>query len=164
MNPLRTLCLLTLLTGAATAAFGAGPAASGATATPANRLAGLWTGEGYVGPCGSPPPAQPTVRTTVIFDAGGTLTELPRMPPPGANTRTIGLGTWSYDPATGQHSARFRFDRYVNGIYSGFSVVERELLLSDDGNEASGEVHAVNYDATGAPLGALCGIGVSHRD
>ena len=82
---------------------------------------------------------------------------------PGANTRTIGLGTWSYEPATGQYHARFRFDRYVNGIYSGFSVVERELLLSEDGNEAAGDVRSVNYDANGAEISEVCGIGVSWR-
>jgi hypothetical protein len=73
------------------------------------------------------------------------------------------LGTWTYDPSTGQHHASFRFDRYINGVYSGFSVVERELLLSEDGSEASGDVRSVNYDANGAVLSEVCGIGVSHR-
>jgi len=163
MNLPRTLCTLTLLALAMSPALAADTPRTGALPTPANRLAGLWTGEGYVSPCGTPVPTQPTVRTTLIFHAGGTLTEQPRMPPPGANTRTIGLGTWSYDPSTGQHHARFRFDRYVNGIYAGFSVVERELLLSEDGNEASGDVLSVNYDANGAAIGELCGIGVSRR-
>ena len=163
MNLLRTLCTLTLLATAMSPALAAETPRTGALPTPANKLAGLWTGEGYVSPCGTPLPTQPTVRTTLIFHAGGTLTEQPRMPPPGANTRSIGLGTWSYDPATGQHHARFRFDRYVNGIYGGFSVVERELLLSEDGNEASGDVLSVNYDANGAEIGAVCGIGVSRR-
>jgi hypothetical protein len=164
MNLLRTLCTLGLLAAATAPAIAAGPSTTtGALATPANRLAGLWTGEGYVAACGAPLPSQPTVRTTLIFHAGGTLTEQPRLPPPGANTRSIGLGTWSYDPSTGQHKARFRFDRYVNGIYSGFSVVERELLLSEDGNEASGDVLSINYDASGAVLGEVCGIGVSWR-
>ena len=35
------------------------------------------------------------------------------------------------------------------------------LLLSEDGNEASGDVLSVNYDANGAEIGAVCGIGVS---
>ena len=163
MNLLRTLCTTTLVAAAAIAPAMAIGATTGALPTPANRLAGLWTGEGYVSPCGTPLPTQPTVRTTLIFHAGGTLTEQPRLPPPGPATRSIGLGTWSYDPSTGQHHARFRFDRYINGIYSGFSVVERELLLSADGNEASGDVLSVNYDANGVEIGAVCGIGVSHR-
>ena len=163
MNLPRTLCILTLLATALSPVLAADTPRTGTLPTPANRLAGLWTGEGYVSACGTPLPAQPTVRTTLVFHAGGTVTEQPRLPPPGANTRTIGLGTWTYDPATGQYHARFRFDRYVNGIYSGFSVVERELLLSEDGNEASGDVHSVNYDVNGAEIGAVCGIGVSWR-
>jgi len=163
MNLHRTLCTLTLLATALSPALAADISRSGALPTPANSLAGLWTGEGYVSPCGTPLPTQPTVRTTLVFHAGGTMTEQPRLPPPGPNTRTIGLGTWSYDPATGQYHARFRFDRYVNGIYSGFSVVERELLLSEDGNEASGDVLSVNYDTSGAVIGEVCGIGVSWR-
>ena len=162
MNLHRTLCTLTLLATAISPVLAADISRSRALPTPAD-LAGLWTGEGYVSPCGTPLPAQPTVRTTLIFHAGGTVTEQPRLPPPGPNTRTIGLGTWSYDPATGQHHARFRFDRYVNGIYGGFSVVERELLLSEDGNELTGDVRSVNYDATGAQISEVCGIGVSWR-
>lgn len=162
MNLRASLLAITLL--AAISANAADPALSGALPTPANRLAGLWTGEGYVSLCGTPLPTQPTLRTTLVFHAGGTVTEQPRLPPPSANTRSIGLGTWSYDPATGQHHARFRLDRYVNGIYSGFTVVERELLLSEDGNEVSGDVHAVSYDASGAMLFEQCGVGVSHRD
>ena len=162
MNLLRTLCTTALLATAITPALAA-DTRSGALPTPANGLAGLWTGEGYVGSCSAPPPSTPTVRTTLIFHAGGTLTEMPRLPPPGPNTRSIGLGTWSYDPSTGQHHARFRFDRYINGVYSGFSVVERELLLSDDGNEASGDVRSVNSDANGVEIGAVCGLGVSRR-
>lgn len=163
MNLLRTFCILTLLAAAATPALASDRSPAGTLAMPAHSLAGLWTGEGYVSACGSPIPTQPTVRTTVTFHAGGTVTELPRMPPPGPNTRSIGLGSWSYDPASGQHQASFRFDRYVNGVYSGFSVVQRELLLSEDGNEMVGDVRAVSYDANGAVIGEQCGIGVSRR-
>ena len=163
MNLLRTLCTTALLATAMAPALAGDISRTGALPTPANKLAGLWTGEGYVSPCGTPLPTQPTVRTTLVFHAGGTLTEMPRLPPPGPNTRSLGLGTWSYDPSTGQHHARFRFDRYINGVYSGFSVVERELLLSEDGNEASGDVRSVNYDVNGAEIGVVCGLGVSHR-
>lgn len=161
---LKTSNIVVLLLSLAGAAQAAGPETTGAVATPANRLVGIWTGEGFVSPCGTPTPTQPTVRATFMFHAGGTVTELPRFPPPGANSRTMALGSWSYDPGTGAYQARFRFDTYVNGAYNGYTVVDRELLMSADDQEIAGDVHAVRYDANGNPLGQLCGFGVSRRD
>lgn len=141
-----------------------GPTGTGALAVPANRIVGLWTGVGFVSPCGTPPPAQPTVRTTLLFNAGGTMTELPRFPPASASERTFALGTWSYDPLAGRYAARFRFDWYVNGVYNGYQIVEREMLLSNDGQQLAGPVRSTRYATDGSTISEVCGSGVSNRE
>lgn len=150
----------------------ADPSTSGALATPANRIVGLWTGVGIVRPCGTTLPER-TVRNTLLFQAGGTVVEAPRFPPDGApnvygiagtNQRTQGLGTWSYNPTTGQYNIRLRFDWYVDDVYHGYHVVERNAaMLSNGASELSGDVHAVRYRADGSVVAQECGIGISTR-
>ena len=47
----------------------------------ANRVVGLWSGDGTVGPCGGP--AVAPIRNTVVFNAGGTMVENAIFPPGG---------------------------------------------------------------------------------
>jgi hypothetical protein len=77
--------------------------------------------------------------------------------------RSIGLGVWSYDPVSGQHSVRQQFDFYLNNVYDGYQVIETTRQLSNDGNQLTGPVVATRYNAAGAMLSRLCGEAVSTR-
>jgi hypothetical protein len=163
------LAPLLLTLGAAPVA--AGPANSGALGVPANRIAGLWSSEAGVRPCGTALPLAP-VRNTLLFHAGGTVVENPRFPPggaanvfgvPGTNQRNQALGTWGYDPATDVYWMHLQFDWFVDGIYHGYMTVDREIRLSQDGLEASGPVWSTRYSAAGSVIAQVCGEAVSTR-
>jgi hypothetical protein len=104
-----------------------------------------------------------TVLNTLLFQAGGTIVDNPRFPPGGAPNasglyaRNQGLGTWSYDPATHQ------FDNFVDGVYDGYSTVDRELVLSEEGLLASGPVRSDRFKADGSLVTEVCGQAVSSR-
>ena len=153
---------------AATAASAGDTVHNGAVATPANRIVGLWETVGAVRPCGSVLPTS-TVRNTLLFNAGGTVVENPRAAPNGTqlpsglSQRTWGLGTWSYDPATALYTLHLRFDWYLDGVYNGYSTVDRELRFSADGMQVTGEVTSARFAANGTPLSSVCGTAVSDR-
>lgn len=151
--PISLFASLALLAGA--------PASAGTDGNRAERLVGVWTSEGLLGPCGGTP-NQP-IRATIMFNAGGTVSEVPRLPPTGINgqARSNALGTWSYDPATDLYRATFQFDWYVNGTYAGFQVVEREMRLV--GDVVSGAVGSIRYAADGTVLAEICGQASSTR-
>ena len=172
MKSKRNLMLTALI-----AVSAAGPALaidtsrSGAVATPANRIVGLWVSEGITRPCGTVLPAN-TVRNTLLFSAGGTVEENPRFPPQGApnvngvagiNQRGQALGTWSFEPISGVYSLHLRFDWYVDGVYHGYQTVDRDLTLSPDGLQVTGPVVATRFSAAGVPIAALCGTATSDR-
>ncbi|CAN5621713.1 hypothetical protein BH23PSE2_BH23PSE2_12570 [soil metagenome] len=167
MNLLRPLCILALLASAATVQAG-GPATTGALATPANRIVGLWANVAQVGSCetGILGPQQ---RQTLMFNAGGTFVDNARFPPQGITTpggvvqRSFGIGVWSYDPAVGQHSLRQQFDFYLSNAYDGYQVIERTMQLSNDGNQITGPVVATRYNADGTERLRQCGAAVSTR-
>lgn len=170
MNARRTLLTLALL--ATTAAAHAGdPATTGALATPANRIVGAWSNVATVGPCAGSPNSQ--IRQTIVFHAGGTFLDNSLFPPQGVpnvygviglNQRSIGVGTWSYDPQTNQYSLKQRFDWFVNNQYHGYQVVERTyMLLSNDRNTLTSDVRTVRYAANGAVIVELCGSATSTR-
>jgi hypothetical protein len=148
----------------------ASPLNTGALDVPANRIVGLWSTEGLVGPCGFPPMGP--VRNTLLFHAGGTVVENPRFPPagaqnafgvPGINQRGQALGTWSYDPATKRYAMHLQFDWYVNDAYHGYMTVDRDIQLSSDAMVASGPVWAARFDAAGNLIAQVCGEAVSSR-
>lgn len=144
----------------------------GAPSVPANRIVGLWSTLGGVRPCGSTLPLNP-VRNMVLFQAGGTVLANPQAAPaagfanligiPGNHQRGQDLGTWAYNPLTRQYTARLFFDWYVDGVYHGYQRVDRTILLSNDGNTASGPVRTTRYNTAGAIIGTLCGDVVSTR-
>lgn len=144
-----------------------GPSTTGALATPANRIVGLWSNLAMTGACngGTPSPG----RQTLLFIAGGSFIDNPRISPNGIGPagairqRSLGIGTWSYDPDTAQYSLDQQFDWYLNGAYDGYQTVHRSIVLSGDGNTASGPVLSVRYDAAGNPTSELCGNAVSNR-
>ena len=150
-----------VLLGLAGASLTANPATTGALAGPANRIVGLWSTVGNVGPCGGPPTI--TVRNTLLFHAGGTLFENFAVPPASIANRNYGLGTWSYNPATRWHRLHLRFDRFENGAHVGYSTVDRTLLLNDDATEITGEVVATGYAPDGTITSQLCGEATSVR-
>lgn len=165
-----TLSTLLVLAAAGPAAA-VDPTHNGALATPANRIVGLWTTEASVSPCGTALPPQP-IRNTLLFNAGGTVVENPRIPPAGVanafgvagiNQRGIGIGTWSYDPDSARYSLFVRFDWYVDGAYHGYMTVEREMTLSANGALATGAVTSTRYLANGTQIVAVCGSAVSDR-
>ena len=137
---------------------------------PANRIVGLWETHAQVRPCGSDLPFS-SVFNTLLFHTGGTVVESPRIPPdgvlipsiPGVNQRGQALGTWSYDWRTRQHNLNLRFDWYVDGIYHGYSTVDREISLSPGGNQITGPVRSARYLADGSMIGEVCGSAVSDR-
>jgi hypothetical protein len=166
MKPLHA-CAISLLWVVTVVTAGASSELSGAPPTPANRIVGLWATEGHAGPCGEVPVA--TIRNTLIFQAGGTVVENPRALPGGVPSpsglyqRSIGLGTWSYDPVANKYYLYLQFDNYVDNVYNGFTTVDREISLSSEGLLASGPVRIVRYKADGSPLAELCGEVLSTR-
>ena len=152
----------------------AGPASAvdtarnGAVATPANRIVGLWDTVGTVRPCGTTLPPS-TVRSNLLFNAGGTAVENPRFPPQGAllpngvNQRGVSFGTWAYDPATTLYTLHLRFDWYVDGAYNGYATIDRELRFSADGMQVTGAVTSARFAADDTPLSSVCGTAVSNR-
>lgn len=133
----------------------------------ANRIVGLWATEGHLGPCNGTPVI--TVLNTLLFQAGGTVVDNPRFPPGGAPNasglyaRNQGLGTWSYDPVTHKYFLHLQFDNFIDGVYDGYSTVDRELVLSQEGLLASGPVRSDRFKADGSLLMEVCGQAVSSR-
>ena len=136
----------------------ADPATTGALATPANRIVGLWQTTGEVGPC-TGGPATVQVRNYLLFNVGGTVVE--NISP--STVRNTGLGTWTYDPVSKAHGLFLQFDRFANGVYVGYSTIERELVMSPDGLELTGRVVATAYAPDGSVLLELCGAPTSTR-
>jgi hypothetical protein len=162
MNTRLHLSLIAVLAlGSATAQAQQG---TGALGVPANHIVGLWSTHAEVRPCGTGVPTSP-VLNTLLFMAGGTLYENPRSPPAGINgeQRSPGIGTWTYDPSTKGYTVNLRFDRFVGEAYAGYATVERHILLSSDGHQAAGSVHAIIYAADGSTVVELCGEAVSQR-
>jgi hypothetical protein len=137
----------------------------------ANRIVGTYQNDGQVRKCGTNFPYMP-IGGTITFHAGGTVTESARFPPsgapkamgvPGLNTRTIGLGTWWYNPFTRSYSMSMRFDWFVEGAFNGTNTVDRDIYLSPDGNTLSGPVEAIRYAVDGSVIVDLCGSAKSTR-
>lgn len=130
----------------------------------ANRIVGAYGSEAHVKVCGTPGQGD-TVKNTIIFNQGGTVVAIPRFPPQGADNyaRTNDLGTWSYHPRTNHYSVKLRYDNFVNGSFTGSSVVERDLQMSADGNSVSGPVHVTTYAPDGSVVVEVCGTATSTR-
>ena len=171
MNAMKRLSFASMLLCASVPALAVDAVHNGALPVQANRIVGLWLNAGAVGPCGSG--VTPiNVGGYLFFHAGGTIYERPRFPPGGAanafgvagnNQRTEGLGTWRFNPATGQYTVIFRFDWFVDNVYHGYSTVERTLLLSNDGNALAGPARSVRYLANGTVQSAVCGSATATR-
>jgi hypothetical protein len=171
MKPFTLARAFALLSVLAAAAAIAGSAQTGAVSTPANDIVGLWSTYGSVGPCGDGPPII-EVRNTLLFHAGGTVVENPRFGPqgapnvagiPGIYQRGQALGTWSYDPSERRYSMHLLFDNFVDNAYHGYSTVDRDFVLSDDGSFSSGPVTSSRYLADGSLMFVVCGLGASTR-
>jgi len=156
--------MLTLSTVAGTA--GAGPGVEPQTTSGwfASRIVGAYQSEAHVRVCGSPGPDE-AVNNTIVFNAGGTVIAIPRFPPQGADnySRTNDLGTWSYHPRTNRYSVKLRYDNFVNGSFTGSSVVERDLQMSADSNSVYGPVHVTTYAPDGSVIVEVCGTATSTR-
>lgn len=141
------------------------PTLDGRLPVPANRIVGLWSAVVEVGPCGGTPSNR--IAATIAYHAGGTLSETNVMPisgipnmqdVPGNNQRGPGMGTWSYNPRTGQYTLDIRFNWYVDGVYHGYQLIHRPgVMLSADRNTLSGPVQATRYYANGSKYMDFCG-------
>jgi hypothetical protein len=130
----------------------------------ASRIVGAYQSEARVRVCGSPGPDE-VVFNTIIFNAGGTVIAIPRFPPQGADnySRTNDLGTWSYHPRTNRYSVKLRYDNFMNGAFTGSSVVERDLQMSADSNSVTGPVHVTTHAPDGSVVVEVCGTATSTR-
>jgi hypothetical protein len=145
-------------------ALAGGPATTGALATPANNIVGLWTVAASVRPCNNPADPPMNVSNTLLFHAGGTVTENPSVLPKVAGAgRSFGIGTWSFDPNTGRYAGMLRSDNYFDGVYTGYQTVDRDIALNADATTAAGSVVVTIYDANGNQLVQLCGSTTSTR-
>jgi len=148
-------------------AVAAGPATTGAPATKANRIVGAWLVAGNVSganclPASSGPASRPA--TYLLFHAGGTITELPRLPSNAAQAgRTFGIGTWHYEPDTDTYFVSFRFDWYGGGLLAGYQTVEREIRLDAGGDTMAGPAVSVRYDLNGTEVYSQCGSATATR-
>ena len=140
----------------ATSLASAAPRTTGAALVSPNKIVGLWSTAGDVGPCGGPPTMQ--VSNNLLFHAGGTVTENIAPTP----LRNQGLGTWSYDSWAGWQ-LHLRFDRFADGLYDGYTTVDRTLRMSRDGLKLTGPVHATVYAIDGTMIFELCGEATSTR-
>lgn len=132
-----------------------------------DRIVGLWDSQGLVGPCVEGAAPTNTVRATFLFHEGGTVVETTRFAPsgapnvlgiPGIYTRTQGLGTWTYDRHSRKYFIHLRFDNYVDGVYNGYSTIDREIVLSQRGMLATGPVTSSRFFPDGSrPTFTLCG-------
>ncbi|HJR13474.1 MAG TPA: hypothetical protein VJ833_06205 [Rhodanobacteraceae bacterium] len=130
----------------------------------ASRIVGAYQTEAHVRVCGSPGPDE-VVFNTIIFNAGGTVVASPRGAPQGTGgySRTIDLGIWSYHPRTNRYSVKLRYDNFMDGAFTGSSVVERDLQMSADSNSVSGPVHVTTYAPDGSVVVEVCGRATSTR-
>ena len=162
LNPIANPLMLVLAL-ASSPAIAGGPTTTGALATPANRIVGLWGVEATVRPCSNPAAAPRVVRNTLLFHAGGTVTENPGgLPSVVGPSRSFGIGTWDYDPESARYGGMLRFDSYLNGVYSGYQTVDRDLGLQGD-DAGAGAVVVTAYNASGVELVQLCGTFVQSR-
>jgi len=140
-----------------------GPGTTGALAVPANRIVGLWEATASVRPCNIPTAPPRDVRNNLLFHAGGTVTENPGgLPSVTGASRSFGLGTWRYDQESARYTGNLRFDNYLNGVYSGYTTIDRNIVM-DGSDIAAGPVVVTSYDASGNQLVQLCGMATQHR-
>ena len=142
-------------------ALAGGPTTTGALAVPANRIVGTWYIQASVdgANCTSGVPGPPlAVRTYLVFHAGGTITEMPRIPVTNIPApRTFGIGNWYYDKVRDAYYGTLRFDWYSNGIAQGYQTVDREIFLDADANSMSGSAVSVRYLENGTEVYSQCG-------
>ena len=171
MRTRTSLPIVALFVAVSVPASATDAAADGARSFAANRISGTWSTDADVRPCGTSLPFS-KVRNTITFHDGGTVTENSRFPPsgvpnvynvPGINQRSIGLGTWSFDPSADRYEMSVRFDWYVDGVYNGYQTVDREITLSKDGDAFAGSVRSTRYDVSGSVIADLCGSAVDER-
>ena len=159
--------LLVALALGAPPALAGDPATTGALATPANRIVGTWRISAQVDGAncrsGIPGPSL-TVDTYLMFHAGGTVTELPRIPVSNIPApRTFGIGTWYYDRATDNYYGTLRFDWYSNGIRQGYNTVDREIRLDPGADRMTGSAVAVRFLENGDEVFSQCGPATGRR-
>jgi hypothetical protein len=161
---LRTALLAAAILAVVTPALGqSGPASTGAIADPANRLVGLWVAVGTVRPCNNPAAPPREVRNNLLFHAGGTLTENPGgLPSVTGPSRSFGLGTWRYHPDGQRFTGMLRFDTYLNGVYTGYTTIDRDIVM-EDADTTAGPIVVTGYDSNDNPLFQLCGTAIQHR-
>lgn len=166
MNSKTTLATLILALSTSAGALATGPGSEPHIVNGwfASRIVGAYESQAMVRVCGSAGPDVPAINM-IIFNAGGTVVATPRFPPQGANnySRTIDIGTWSYNPRTNHYSVSLHFYGFVNGQLQGTTHVERDLQMSIDGKSITGPVHTTTYAPDGSVILEQCGTATSTR-
>ena len=61
-----------------------------------------------------------------------------------------------------RYTGILRFDTYLNGVYTGYTTIDRDTVL-DGADTAAGPVVVTAYDSNGNQLIQLCGMATQHR-
>lgn len=137
----------------------------------AGRLVGAFQSDAQVRPCGTTFPTRP-VTNTMVFNAGGTVTQSARFPLggafnlygiPGLGTTTIGLGTWWYNPSARTYSMTLRYGCFIDGLYHGTGTVDYEFEMGANRNTVAGPVQVTVRKADGSLVIEMCGEATSTR-
>jgi len=162
--------MLALSTTAGATGAGVSPGSLSISGWLASRIVGAYQTEARVRVCGSSDPYE-TVKNMILFNAGGTViaqpqlasTGLPGLYGPGLGTRGPDFGTWFYNSRTNLYSVKLRYETFVDGVFHGAGIVEREIQLSADDNTAYGRVHVTVLAPDGSKVAEICGTAVSTR-
>ena len=145
------ITLLGALLSCTSGALAFAPSDTGALPVPANVIVGTWNVQGAVAPCGVSATPSP-ILATVVFHAGGTLSETNTFPltgapsPWGPSKRGPGYGTWEYDRKTDRYTYWIRFFWFVNDLYHGYQQVGPIVVaLAPDGMSYTGPIQAERW-------------------
>lgn len=122
--------------------------------SPANAIVGTWEFQGRFFACATGQ-TQRELRASSVFNAGGTMLDTSTAPP---DTRGPAFGIWTYDERAGHYVAQMRLYRYnADGSFAGVAQVRRTLVLSSDGDSATGTFTGQILGPQEQVLAATCG-------
>jgi len=129
-----------------------GEAVAAASTLPWRQLEGLWDEQVEQVDCHSGVPLHPIGRGTNLFMAGGALIATNNAPP---TVMGVTLGQWWYGRDHKFH-AKMRLNLFQPPLetFLGIREMERDITLSNHGNNLAGTVLVQDYFADGSPNGS----------